>query len=83
MTTLDLASALQQVTLFFTHGAECHKFFADSSNGNMQRIESVPELYSNHEEADTRLTLHDQHTSTMHSNVTIRLHGCFYSYVGP
>ena len=72
MTTLDLAPALQQVTLFFTHGAECHKFFADSSNGKMQRIESVPELYSNHEEADTRLILHAQHASTMHSNVTIR-----------
>ena len=72
MTTLDLAPALQQVTLLFTHGAECHKFFADSSNGNMQRIESVPELYSNHEEADTRLILHAQHASTMQSNVTIR-----------
>ena len=39
---------------------------------HMQRIESVPELYSNHEEADTRLILHDQHASTMPSNVTIR-----------
>ena len=72
MTSLDLAPALQQVTLLFTHGAECHKFFADSSNGNMQRIESVPELYSNHEEADTRLILHAQHASTMQSNVTIQ-----------
>jgi hypothetical protein len=72
MTTLDLAQILQQVTLFFTHGAECHKFFADNLNGNVLQIESVPELYSNHEEADTRLILHAQHASTMHSNVTIR-----------
>ena len=72
MTTLDLAQTLQQVTLFFTHGAECHKFFADNLNGNVLQIESVPELYSNHEEADTRLILHAQHASTMHSNVTIR-----------
>ncbi len=41
-------------------------------NDNMLQIESVPELYSNHEEADTRLILHAQHASTMHSNVTIR-----------
>ena len=72
MTTLDLAQTLQQVTLFFTHGAECHKFFADNLNGNVLQIESVPKLYSNHEEADTRLILHAQHASTMHSNVTIR-----------
>ncbi len=35
MTTLDLAQTLQQVTLFFTHGAECHKFFADNLRGNV------------------------------------------------
>ena len=70
MTTLDLAPTLQQVTLFFTHGAKCHKFFADTLNDNMLQIETVPELYSNHEEADTRLILHAQHASRMHSNDT-------------
>lgn len=35
MTTLDLAPTLQKVTLFFTHEAECHKFYANSLNGNM------------------------------------------------
>ena len=74
MTTLDLAPApaLQEVTMFFTHGAECHKFFTDNVNGNMLQIEPVPELYSNHEEADTRLILHAQHASILQSNVTIR-----------
>jgi hypothetical protein len=53
------------------HGAQCHKFFVDTLNNNMLKIESVPEPYSNHEEADTRLILYAQHASTMHSTVTI------------
>ena len=72
MTTFDLAPLLQHVTLFFTHGAECHKFFVDTLSDNMLKIESVPELHSNHEEPDTRLLLHAQHASTMHSSVRIR-----------
>ena len=41
MTTLDLAPALQEVTMFFTHGAKCHKFFTDNVNSNMLQIELV------------------------------------------
>ena len=41
MTTLDLAPLLQHVTWFFTYGAECHKFFADSLSDNMLKIESA------------------------------------------
>ena len=60
----------KNATYFVTHGANCHRFFVDSDN--KQKIESVPELYSNHEEADTRLILHAHHASTMHNIVTIR-----------
>ena len=64
--TLDLASALQEVTLFFMRGAKCHKFFTDNLNGDMLQIESVSD--SNHKEADTRLILHARHASVMRSN---------------
>ena len=64
--TLDLSSVLQHVTLFFTHGTECHKIFIDSST-NLLKIEDIPELHSNHEEADTRLLLHAQHASATHA----------------
>ena len=58
--------------MFFTHAAECHKFFTDNVNDNVLQIERVPELNSNHEEADTRLILHAQHACITHSKVTIR-----------
>ena len=52
MATLNLAEMLGGITFYFTHGANCHKFFVDNVCGNSLKTESVPELYSNQEEAD-------------------------------
>jgi len=46
---------LKGVKLYFTHGQLCHSFCG--KNGNLY-VEAIPELASNHEEADTRLLLH-------------------------
>ena len=41
-------------------------------NANETRIEEVLKLYSDHEEADTRLLLHAKNASTSYEAVTIR-----------
>ena len=68
--TKQLQGKLHNLSFYFTHGQKCHRFFVD--NANKARIEEVLELYSDHEEADTRLLLHAKNASTSCEAVTIR-----------
>lgn len=68
--SLDLTDEICGIHMFFTHGPHCHKFFIDCNN--TLRVNVVQELYSNQEEADTRLVLHAHHASAGHSSTTIR-----------
>lgn len=66
--TVD-ASSLQGVELYFAHGCQCHKFQASATN---LTVESVDVLFSDHEEADTRMELHALHAFQLHEEVTIQ-----------
>lgn len=55
--------------VYLTHENECHRFQATASTLS---ITEVPELESDHEEADTRLLLHAHHASTNHQDIVIR-----------
>ena len=44
-----------------TSGEECHVILPDGPDH--VTVSPVPELFSNHEEADTRLILHAQHAA--------------------
>ena len=68
--SMQLQAKLRNLLLYFTHGQRCHRFYVDE--GNETRIEEVPELNSDHEEADTRLLLHAKNASTSHRAVTVR-----------
>ena len=54
--TMQLEENLCDLSLYFSHGQKCHRFYVDKRNA--ARVEEIPELYSDHEEADTRLLLH-------------------------
>ena len=58
------------IELFVTHGKMCHHFC--TNNQEEVQIEECDELYSDHEEADTRLLLHAKQASRTHSHVIIR-----------
>ena len=60
---------LQAVELYFAHGCECHKFKASGSD---LIVESVNDLFSDHEEADTRMALNAFHAFQQHEEVTIQ-----------
>lgn len=51
---------LKNVTVYLAHSKECHSFKA---TGGKLEVNIVPQLASNHEEADTRLLLHCQFAS--------------------
>ena len=57
------------VELFFTHHEQCHKV-ANFTNDEIQ-IDECPELFTDHEEGDTRLLLHAKHASSHHNDVII------------
>ena len=67
---MQLQRKLRNLSLFFTHGQRCHRFYVDE--GNETRIEEVPELKSDNEEADTRLLLYAKNATTSHQTVTVR-----------
>ena len=63
------SNLIEDIELLVSHGTFCHKF---SANGGELYIEECTELYSDHEEADTRLLLHAKHASSSHNNLIIR-----------
>ncbi len=58
------------IELFVSHGKMCHQF--STNNRDEVQIEECEELYSDHEEADTRLLLHAKQASRTHDHIVIR-----------
>lgn len=65
-----LSNLMGNIELFVSHGKMCHQFC--TSNREDVLIEECEELYSDHEEADTRLLLHAKHASRTYDHVVIR-----------
>lgn len=57
------SSDLPNLTLYATRDDKCLKFHASSESSSNVETTIVPELKSDHEEADTRLLLHAKHAS--------------------
>jgi hypothetical protein len=55
-------------TYVFTHGSDCHELYVDCNNA--LHVNVVQELFSNQEEADTRLILHAHHASSDYETTT-------------
>lgn len=70
LASLNLTEEIRDITVFFTHGPDCHEFYVDCTN--TLKVKVVQELFSNQEEADTRLILHANHASSDHQTITIR-----------
>ncbi len=70
LTSLDLTEEIRGIHMFFTHGPDCHELYVDYNNA--LHVNVVQELFSNQEEADTRLILHAHHASSDHETTTIR-----------
>ena len=66
---MRLEENLCDLSLYFSHGQKCHRFYVDERNAS--RVEDIPELNSDHEEADTRLLLHAKHASIAHQAITV------------
>ena len=60
---------LRGVNVFLTHEAKCYRFY--QSNGLLSCSE-VPQLCSDHEEADTRMVAHAKHASQLYSTIIIQ-----------
>ena len=56
---------------FLCHEEFCHHVYSRADTP-MLLVEEVPELFSDHEEADTRLLLHAKHASQNHSDIIIK-----------
>ena len=65
-----LSDLMRNAELFVSHGKMCHQLSTNS--GEDVLIEECEELYSDHEEADTRLLLHAKQASRNHNHVIIR-----------
>ncbi|XP_070548281.1 uncharacterized protein [Ptychodera flava] len=65
------SECLQGITMYVTNGELCYRL--QSADGVMD-VTEIPELYCDHEEADTRLLLHAQHASYIGEadNIVIR-----------
>ena len=68
--TFHLEENLCDLSLYFSHGQKCHRFYVDEWNA--ARVEDIPELHSDHEEIDTRLLLHAKHASIAHEPITVK-----------
>jgi hypothetical protein len=64
------SNLMGNIELFVSHGKKCHQFC--TNNREEVQIEECEELYSDHEEADTRLLLHAKQASRTHDHVVIR-----------
>lgn len=60
---------LKNVEIFLAHESMCHRF--SNSHGNLECSE-IESLYSDHEEADTRMIAHAKHASLSYSIITIK-----------
>ena len=60
---------LGNVLLIVSHGDVCHSIVV---NDAIVVVTEVPDLFSDHEEADTRFLLHTQQTAQVFSSVTIK-----------
>ena len=60
---------LGNVLLIVSHGEVCHSIVV---NDAVVEVTEVPDLFSDHEEADTRLLLHAHQAARAFSNVTIK-----------
>lgn len=60
---------MQNISLIVTHGKKCH--IIELINGNLL-VREISELFSDHEEADTRMLLHASNASTVFKNVIIK-----------
>ena len=58
-------------TIHATAKENCYVLYAGESPSDRVRGDEVSPLQSNHEEADTRLILHDKHAAAAHNNVII------------
>ena len=65
-----LSNLIGNVELFVSHGEMCHRFC--TNNREKVQVEECKELFSDHEEADTRLLLHAKQASKTHNHVVIR-----------
>ena len=65
----DWSQQRSRVTLYITHGSLCRVI---QSTCDLLTSTVVPELETDHEEADTRLMLHALHASKSHSVVNIK-----------
>ncbi len=65
-----LSNLMGNIELFVSHGKMCHQF--STNNRDEVQIEECEELYSDHEEADTRLLLHAKQASRTHDHIVIR-----------
>ena len=60
---------LGNVLLIVSHGDVCHSIVV---NDAVVAVTEVPDLFSDHEESDTRFLLHTQQTAQVFSSVTIK-----------
>jgi len=58
-------SVIGDKVLYVTSGSQTIKILADSN-------QIVPELESDHKEADTRMLLHVKHTSSTYNEITMK-----------
>lgn len=60
---------LKGISLIMTHGEMCHNINCEN---NILLINEIPELRSDHEEADTKMLLHASHAAKYFSHVIIK-----------
>ena len=57
---------LGEISVVIAHGEECHSFYVEN---NCVVTKKLPELFSDHEEAATRLLLHANHAARNHRRI--------------
>ena len=62
-----LSNLIRNIELFVSHGEMCHRFC--TNNREEVQIEECEELFSDQEEADTRLLLHAKQASRTHNHI--------------
>lgn len=65
-----LPTAMNEVSFYIAHGKVCHNINLNEL-GFLESSE-IEELYTDHEEADTRLVLHANHAAIHHRHVVVR-----------
>ena len=59
----------REITLYITHGGECHCLHV---NSGLMNVRPVEDLFCDHEESDTRMFLHALHASQTCNHVIIK-----------